>query len=156
MDQDNALIHRRPGGIERSFFTIDKNIPGIRCLNTGQDFHQGALARARRAADHEHRLPRAPRGRRPRLRLAVAVLRVVLRPEQVVNGKADAANNYARGHYTIGKEQIEVTLDRIRRMADNATGLQVSLFFIPHILVLLFYFLAKTRKMSSFHKYILK
>ena len=30
-------------------------------------------------------------------------------------GKEDAANNYARGHYTIGKEQIEVTIDRIRR-----------------------------------------
>ncbi len=39
-----------------------------------------------------------------------------------------------RGHYTIGKEQIEVTLDRIRRMADNATGLQVSLFYILHSL----------------------
>ena len=35
----------------------------------------------------------------------------------------------SRGHYTIGKEQIEVTLDRIRRMADNATGLQGFLVF---------------------------
>ncbi|RXG73503.1 Tubulin alpha chain, testis-specific, partial [Armadillidium vulgare] len=26
-------------------------------------------------------------------------------PEQLINGKEDAANNYARGHYTIGKEQ---------------------------------------------------
>ena len=34
-----------------------------------------------------------------------------------------------RGHYTIGKEQIEVTLDRIRRMSDNATGLQGFLVF---------------------------
>ena len=29
-------------------------------------------------------------------------------PEQLITGKEDAANNYARGHYTIGKEQIEV------------------------------------------------
>ena len=26
----------------------------------------------------------------------------------MITGKEDAANNYARGHYTIGKEQIEV------------------------------------------------
>lgn len=38
----------------------------------------------------------------------------------------DAANNYARGHYTIGKEIIDLTLDRIRRLADNCTGLQVE------------------------------
>jgi len=25
-------------------------------------------------------------------------------PEQIISGKEDAANNYARGHYTIGKE----------------------------------------------------
>ena len=27
-------------------------------------------------------------------------------------GKEDAANNYARGHYTIGKEIIDVVLER--------------------------------------------
>jgi len=27
-------------------------------------------------------------------------------PEQLISGKEDAANNYARGHYTIGKEVI--------------------------------------------------
>ena len=45
-------------------------------------------------------------------------------PDQLINGKEDAANNYARGHYTIGKEQIEVTMDKIRRMSDQASGLQ--------------------------------
>ena len=38
----------------------------------------------------------------------------------------DAANNYARGHYTIGKEQIQLTVDKIRRMAEQAQGLQVQ------------------------------
>jgi tubulin alpha len=42
-----------------------------------------------------------------------------------ITGKEDAANNYARGHYTIGKEQVEVVVDRIRAMADNCNGLQV-------------------------------
>jgi tubulin alpha len=51
--------------------------------------------------------------------------RALFHPEQLITGKEDAANNYARGHYTIGKEIIDLTLDRIRRLADNCTGLQV-------------------------------
>lgn len=42
----------------------------------------------------------------------------------MVTGKEDAANNYARGHYTVGKEIIDVVLDRIRRLTENCTGLQ--------------------------------
>ena len=40
--------------------------------------------------------------------------RQLFHPEQLITGKEDAANNYARGHYTIGKEQIEVTLDKVK------------------------------------------
>ena len=43
-----------------------------------------------------------------------------------MSGKEDAANNYARGHYTVGKEIVDLVLDRIRKLADNCTGLQVS------------------------------
>ncbi len=60
--------------------------------------------------------------------------RQLFHPEQLITGKEDAANNYARGHYTIGKEQIEVTVDRIRRMADNCTGLQENRFFKAFII----------------------
>jgi len=45
-------------------------------------------------------------------------------PEQLITGKEDAANNYARGHYTIGKEIIDNVLDRVRKLADNCSGLQ--------------------------------
>jgi tubulin alpha len=31
-------------------------------------------------------------------------------PEQLIAGKEDAANNYARGHYTVGKEMIDQVL----------------------------------------------
>ena len=31
----------------------------------------------------------------------------------MITGKEDAANNYARGHYTIGKEQIEVRVGKV-------------------------------------------
>jgi tubulin alpha len=34
----------------------------------------------------------------------------------LISGKEDAANNYARGHYTIGKEILDGTLDKIRRV----------------------------------------
>ena len=41
----------------------------------------------------------------------------------------DAANNYARGHYTVGKEIVDLCLDRIRKLADQCTGLQGFLVF---------------------------
>lgn len=50
-------------------------------------------------------------------------------PEQLITGKEDAANNYARGHYTIGKEIIDIVLDRIRKLSDQCSGLQGFLIF---------------------------
>ncbi|VDM29667.1 unnamed protein product [Toxocara canis] len=50
-------------------------------------------------------------------------------PEQMVTGKEDAANNYARGHYTIGKEVIDLVRSRIRRLTENCSGLQGFLIF---------------------------
>merc|ERR1712038_1626863 len=55
--------------------------------------------------------------------------RQLFHPEQLINGKEDAANNYARGHYTVGKEMVETVLDRIRKLSDNCTGLQGFLIF---------------------------
>lgn len=50
-------------------------------------------------------------------------------PENLICGKEDAANNYARGHYTVGKEILEPTMNEIRRIADNCDGLQGFLIF---------------------------
>ena len=55
--------------------------------------------------------------------------RQLFHPEQLITGKEDAANNYARGHYTIGKEIIDLVLYRIRKLADQCTGLQGFLIF---------------------------
>ncbi|KAG1467180.1 hypothetical protein G6F56_004554 [Rhizopus delemar] len=55
--------------------------------------------------------------------------RQLFHPEQLISGKEDAANNYARGHYTVGKEMIDNVLDRIRKLADNCSGLQGFLVF---------------------------
>jgi len=50
-------------------------------------------------------------------------------PEQLISGKQDAANNYARGHYTVGKDIVDLALDRIRRLADNCKAIQGFLIF---------------------------
>ena len=42
--------------------------------------------------------------------------RQLFHPEQLITGKEDAANNYARGHYTVGKELVDLVLDRIRKL----------------------------------------
>ncbi|KAJ8668182.1 hypothetical protein QAD02_009845 [Eretmocerus hayati] len=51
-------------------------------------------------------------------------------PEQLISGKEDAANNYARGYYSVGQEIINLVTDRIRRFTDQCNSLQG--FFIFH------------------------
>merc|ERR1712166_627116 len=55
--------------------------------------------------------------------------RQLYHPEQLISGKEDAANNYARGHYTVGKEIVDLALDRLRKLADQCTGLQGFMVF---------------------------
>merc|ERR1719158_19121 len=55
--------------------------------------------------------------------------RQLFHPEQIISGKEDAANNFARGHYTVGKEMIDITLDRVRLLADQCGGLQGFLIY---------------------------
>ena len=57
------------------------------------------------------------------------VYRALWHPEQLITGKEDAANNYARGHYTVGKEHVDQCVDRIRRLTEQCTGLQGFLIF---------------------------
>ena len=47
----------------------------------------------------------------------------------MISGKEDAANNYARGHYTVGKEIIDTVVEKIRKLADHCSGLQGFLIF---------------------------
>jgi len=55
--------------------------------------------------------------------------RQLYHPEQLITGKEDAANNYARGHYTVGKEIVDLVLDKLRKQAEQCTGLQGFLIF---------------------------
>jgi|EP00670_Eutreptiella_braarudii_P006426 tubulin alpha len=53
-------------------------------------------------------------------------------PNQLISGKEDAACNFARGFYTVGRAMIDETVDQIRRLTDNCGGLQG--FMIYHSL----------------------
>ena len=55
--------------------------------------------------------------------------RQLFHPEQLITGKEDAANNYARGHYTVGKEIIDLFMDRTRKLSEQCSGLQGFLIF---------------------------
>ncbi|KAL3169984.1 hypothetical protein MRX96_015060 [Rhipicephalus microplus] len=47
----------------------------------------------------------------------------------MISGNEGAAKNYMHDHYTIGKEMVDLVLDRICKLADQCTGLQGFLVF---------------------------
>lgn len=51
-------------------------------------------------------------------------LKDLFHPEYFIQSAEDAANNFARGHYTIGREKIDEVSDKIRQAAGNCEGLQ--------------------------------
>ncbi|XP_045169620.2 tubulin alpha-4 chain-like [Mercenaria mercenaria] len=57
------------------------------------------------------------------------IFRQLFHPSQLITGKEDAANNYGRGYFTVGKEVIHLVMDRIRKLAETCTGLQGFLLF---------------------------
>eukprot|EP01098_Paradermamoeba_levis_P005697 TRINITY_DN2392_c0_g1_i2.p1 TRINITY_DN2392_c0_g1~~TRINITY_DN2392_c0_g1_i2.p1 ORF type:complete len:478 (-),score=204.33 TRINITY_DN2392_c0_g1_i2:157-1527(-) len=50
-------------------------------------------------------------------------------PANMISGKEDAANNYARGHYTVGRDLIEPVMEQLRKMTEQCSGLQGFLLF---------------------------
>ena len=50
--------------------------------------------------------------------------------DNLIYGKESAANNYARGYYTKGKEIIDPVLDSLRLLSENCSSLQG--FMITH------------------------
>ena len=56
--------------------------------------------------------------------------RSLFHPEQMISGKEDAANNYARGFYTVGKEVIEQVMERVRKLVSSYTSNIFDIFNI--------------------------
>jgi tubulin alpha len=48
----------------------------------------------------------------------------MIKPQLLIKGKEDAANNFARGRYTIGKDILDTTLDVFRRVVEKCGSLQ--------------------------------
>lgn len=55
--------------------------------------------------------------------------RTLFHPQQLISSKEDAANNYARGHYTIGNEVLDPMMQRIKLMTEKCSNLQGFLIF---------------------------
>jgi tubulin alpha len=55
--------------------------------------------------------------------------RRLFQPGQLIHGSEDAANNYGRGHCTIGKQYLDRTLEAIRHVAESCSGIQGLLLF---------------------------
>ncbi|KAJ7896316.1 Tubulin/FtsZ, GTPase domain-containing protein [Mycena olivaceomarginata] len=56
--------------------------------------------------------------------------RSLFHPETMITGREDAANNYAHGHSTVGKELIVPVMDKVRRLSGNCSGLQGFFVFL--------------------------
>jgi len=50
-------------------------------------------------------------------------------PSNLISGSEDAANNFARGHYTVGKDMIEKVVDRLRKLTEACDSLQGFMIF---------------------------
>ena len=50
----------------------------------------------------------------PCAQVRMGAYRGLYHPDQLISGKEDAANNYARGHYTVGKEILDTAMDKVR------------------------------------------
>ncbi|KAK7884672.1 hypothetical protein WMY93_027795 [Mugilogobius chulae] len=55
--------------------------------------------------------------------------RQLFHPDQLISGKEDAANNYARGHNTVGTAALDRVMDRIRIQTEDCAALQGFLIF---------------------------
>lgn len=49
--------------------------------------------------------------------------------DSLITGNEDAADNFARGYYSLGQEAIDITLDRIRKICENCSNLNAFIVF---------------------------
>ena len=61
--------------------------------------------------------------------IRIGTHRHLYNPGLFITGKEDASSNYARGYYTIGKQIIYYSIDKIRKIAENCNDLQGFIIF---------------------------
>ncbi|CAF1191833.1 unnamed protein product [Adineta ricciae] len=55
--------------------------------------------------------------------------RQLFHPDRIISGKEDAASNYARGYFTIGRELVDGVQEQIRRLVNQCHSLQGFVVF---------------------------
>ena len=50
--------------------------------------------------------------------------RQLFNPNQLISGQEDAANNYARGYYTVGRETLREVQNRLSKLTEQCSSLQ--------------------------------
>ncbi|XP_051167445.1 tubulin alpha-8 chain-like [Leptopilina boulardi] len=58
------------------------------------------------------------------------IFKSLYHPTSMINGSEDAANNFARGYYSIGKSIVEKSIERLRKISEQCDSLQG--FLITH------------------------
>lgn len=54
----------------------------------------------------------------------------------MISGKEDAANNYARGFYTVGKDAIDRVMERVRKLVSlHSRNFNTILYFLSTCIV---------------------
>lgn len=61
--------------------------------------------------------------------IRTGTLKELFQQNSLITGKEDAADNFARGYYSLGQEAIGVTLDRIRKICENCSNLNAFIIF---------------------------
>lgn len=56
-------------------------------------------------------------------------MRDLFHPDQMINSKEDAANNFARGFLTIGREILPPVINSVRKIAEQSNSLQGFMVF---------------------------
>ncbi|XP_050434246.1 tubulin alpha-4 chain-like [Adelges cooleyi] len=55
--------------------------------------------------------------------------RTLFHPDQLISGKEDAANNYARGYYSEGRPYVDKVMDAVRMFTESCGGVQGFIIF---------------------------
>lgn len=61
--------------------------------------------------------------------IRTGVYRHLFHPTRIISGKEDAASNYARGYFTLGREVIEHIAEQIRQMTHRCESIQGFVIF---------------------------
>lgn len=61
--------------------------------------------------------------------IRIGTYKELFQPDSLITGNEDAADNFARGYYSLGQEAIDITLDRIRKICENCSNLSAFIVF---------------------------